>query len=96
MSQYRQVLVRMRMGESNRAIAESGLMGRKKAQVLRKTAEQHGWLDKHTTLPDNAALATILNTSVHASSHLSTVLPYADKVKQWLEDGIQGRLSIPL
>jgi hypothetical protein len=31
MYQYRQILVRMRMGESNRAIAQSGLMGRKKA-----------------------------------------------------------------
>ena len=36
MYQYRQILVRMRMGESNRAIANSGLMGRKKAQALRE------------------------------------------------------------
>ena len=31
--QYRQILVRMRMGESNRAIAQSGLMGRVRHRI---------------------------------------------------------------
>ena len=50
MYQYRQILVRMRMGESNRAIAQSGLMGRKKAQALRETANLQVWLDLETPL----------------------------------------------
>ena len=53
MYQYRQILVRMRMGESNLAISESGLMERKKAQKLRDTALEHGWLDKLNLMPDN-------------------------------------------
>ncbi len=60
MYQYRQILVRMRMGESNRAIANSGLMGRKKAQALREKAILHGWLEPDVVLPDNDALATAL------------------------------------
>jgi len=31
MYEYRQVIVRMRLGESDRAIAQTGLMGRKKS-----------------------------------------------------------------
>ena len=91
MYQYRQILVRMRMGESNRAIAQSGLMGRKKAQKLRETAVEHGWLDKVSALPDNTQLAAVLNVTVHTpSSSVSSVLPFANKVNQWIEDGVQG------
>lgn len=91
MYQYRQILVRMRMGESNRAIAQSGLMGRKKAQTLRETAREHGWLDNKAPLPDNAHMATVLNVTVHTpSSSISSVMPYAQKVNKWIEDGVQG------
>ena len=42
MHEIRQVLVRMRMGESNRAIAKTGLIGRHKAAALRDLAQEHG------------------------------------------------------
>ncbi len=91
MYQYRQILVRMRMGESNRAIAQSGLMGRKKAQKLRDTAVAQDWLDKLKPLPENAELATVLNVTVHTSSStMSSVLPHADKVKTWMKSGVQA------
>jgi len=35
MYEYRQVIVRMRLGESDRAIAQTGLMGRKKVRIVR-------------------------------------------------------------
>ncbi len=38
MHEIRQILVRMRMGESNRAIARTGLIGRKKVGIIRKLA----------------------------------------------------------
>jgi transposase len=91
MYEYRQVLVRMRMGESNRAIAEAGLMGRKKAQKLRDLAQAYGWLEPLNSLPDNTQLATVLNVTVHTpSSAISSVMPHADKVNKWIEDGVQG------
>lgn len=52
MYEYRQVIYRMRLGESDRAIAKAGLMGRRKAAELRKLAKEHGWLDKGP-LPEN-------------------------------------------
>ena len=39
MFEYRQVLTRMRLGDTDRAIARTGLMGRRKAAQLRLTAE---------------------------------------------------------
>ena len=45
MYHYRQVLVRMRQGESDRKVAATGLMGRAAASKLRKQARQFGWLD---------------------------------------------------
>jgi hypothetical protein len=44
MHQYRHILIRMRLGDSDRQIARAKLMGRTKAAGLRKTAEAHGWL----------------------------------------------------
>ena len=55
MYQYRQILTRMRLGESDRAISRTGLMGRQKAgaslraythrQALREVAGREGWLE---------------------------------------------------
>ena len=38
MHEYRQPIVQMRLGESGRAIARSGLLGRKKAEALPRLA----------------------------------------------------------
>ena len=43
MYEYRQVIVRMRLGESDRAIAQTGLMGRKKVKSVRDMASSRGW-----------------------------------------------------
>ena len=82
MYQYRQILVRirMRMGVSNRAIANSGLMGRKKAQALREKAIMHGWLQPDAVLPDDDTLATVLEENSQVLIKGSSVAPYADKI----------------
>ena len=55
MYQYRQVLVRMRQGDSDRAIARSRLMGRKKMVQLRVIAQERGWLAPEAALPDGSS-----------------------------------------
>lgn len=45
MYHYRQLMARMRQGDSDRDIARSRLMGRKKIARVREIAVQHGWLD---------------------------------------------------
>jgi hypothetical protein len=62
MHEYRQVLVRMRRGDSDREIARSDLMGRAKSAALRATAAAQGWLAPDRPLPDDATLAGVLAT----------------------------------
>ena len=60
--EYRQVLTRMRLGDTDRAIARVGLMGRRKVAQLRRTAEAAGWLDVATPLPGDPELAVHLGS----------------------------------
>ncbi len=59
MHEYLQVLMRMRLGDSDRVIARAGLMGRAKVSKLRQQAEAAGWLDRSVALPDDAVLCTV-------------------------------------
>ncbi len=40
MHQYRNIIVRMRLGESDRALAKAGLIGRRKAKKVRRIAAE--------------------------------------------------------
>jgi len=90
MFQYRQVLVRMRAGDTVREIARSGLMGRDKLGALRAVAEQQGWLDAGAAMPDDEAISAALGQGRRASSTISSVEPHRAVVKRWLEAGVQG------
>ena len=54
MFEIRHILVRMRQGDSDRAIAKAGLIGRPKAKALRLVAKDRNWLDQANPLPDDA------------------------------------------
>jgi hypothetical protein len=58
MFQYRQVLVRLRQGDSDRDIARSRLMGRPKVAAFRALAGTQGWLAADTPLPDDVGTAS--------------------------------------
>ena len=60
MHHYRQALVRMRLGDSDRQIAKSGLMGRTKASEFLQIAAAQGWLSSDQPVPDEAAIAAVL------------------------------------
>lgn len=90
MFQVRQVLVRLRQGDSDRDIARSRLMGRKKLGKLRVRAEQLGWLDPAQPLPDDAALAAMLKPTRVAVSTVSTLAPFASLIRDWCAQGLQG------
>lgn len=91
MYEYRNILVRMRQGDSDRTLAKAGLIGRPKAKALRAEAQAQGWLDPSTPLPDNAVLAEVLKRPKAASQTSSCVEPYRAIVEGWVEQGIQYR-----
>lgn len=90
MFQYRQVLLRLRQGESDRDIARSGLMGRPKAGTLRALATREGWLDPAVPLPGDEEIALKVGRARRARSSISSVEPFRDRVERWDADGVSG------
>ena len=88
---YRQILVRMRQGDSDREIARSGIMGRKKVAQVREVAAARGWLTPDAPLPDDAVLsAQFARHEVLPASCISTLEPWREQISQWHGQGIQG------
>lgn len=90
MFQFRQAIVRMRLGDSDRDIRRSRLLGRKKAAWLREVAKREGWLDLSLPVPDEGAIAAALPRPESRDSSISLVATHADEVRGWWEEGIQG------
>jgi hypothetical protein len=90
MFQYRQVLLRLRQGDSDRDIARSGLMGRPKVAAFRLLADSQGWLKPEVPLPDDAAIAAVISAPRRASSTISSVEPYRVQVERWVGQGVHG------
>jgi transposase len=90
MHHYRQVLVRLRQGDTDREIARSRLMGRPKAAAFRALAAGQGWLDRATPLPDDAAIAAAVGQARRARSTISSVEPYRALVERWHADGVSA------
>ena len=62
MHHYRQALLRMRQGDSDRDIAAARVMGRPKAAQWRRIATERGWLDAAQPLPEDEAVAAALGS----------------------------------
>ena len=90
MFQYRQVLVRLRQGDSDRDIARSKLMGRRKVAALRELAGTQGWLAPEAALPDDATLSAVIGQARRARSTISSVEPYRAQVERWASEGVGG------
>lgn len=90
MFQYRQVLVRLRQGDSERDIARARLMGRHKARQLRAVALERGWLEVGAALPEDAEIAAALGAARRAASTVSSVEPYRAVVERWIAQGVSG------
>ena len=90
MHHYRQALLRMRQGDSDREIAGAGLMGRPKAAQWRRIATEHGWLDTTLPLPEDEAIAAALGTPRKASTTISTLEAHRQLLGAWVEQGVSG------
>jgi transposase len=91
MYQYRQILVRMRRGDSDRDIARSKSMGRRKIAQLREIAREHDWFAPDVAIPDDQALAAVLGRrETVPASCISTLEPWREQVAKWRGAGIAG------
>jgi transposase len=90
MHHYRQALLRMRQGESDREIAAARLMGRPKSAQWRALAIARGWLDVQQPLPDDEAIAAALGEPRRASTTISTLEAHRGVLSAWVEQGVSG------
>jgi hypothetical protein len=90
MFQYRQVIVRLRQGDTDREIARSRLMGRRKVTALRRLATQLGWLSPDSLLPDDEAIAASVSPTRRAASTISTAEPFRAQVERWVAQDVGG------
>ena len=90
MFQYRQALVRMRQGDSDRQIAAARIMGRRTAARLRELGTQHKWLDATVAMPDDEAIAAALAQPKRASTTVSSLETQRQKIQGWAEQGVSG------
>ena len=85
MHHYRQAIHRMRLGQSDRAIAKSKLIGRTKCAAVQALAAQNGWLSS-AALPDDEQLVAVLEVHRSCNSNQPPVTqPHAERIKQWVE-----------
>ncbi len=90
MYEYRQVIHRMRQGQSDRAIAKTQLMGRLKCAFIRSIAKDKGWLNSGP-LPDDKQLAKLFEISKIANkTQVSLTQPHETKIKTWVNQGVQA------
>lgn len=87
--EIRNVIARMRLGETDRQISRAGLMGRNKAAALRRLALEHGWLNKDAAMPANEMIAAALQP-LTTPIYTSSIDPYADQVLAWARRGVTG------
>lgn len=90
MHHYRQALMRMRQGDSDRDLARSGLMGRRTAAALRMLAGEQGWLDSQHPLPEDATIADALASPKRASTTISHLEPLREQIAGWHAQGVSG------
>jgi len=90
MFQYRQALVRMRQGDSDRQIAQARIMGRRTAARLREFALERSWLDTATPMPEDAAIAAALSQPKRASTTVSALEVHRERIQGWAHQGVSG------
>ena len=90
MFQYRQVLARMRRGDSDRDIARGKYMGRRQLGALRALAAREGWLDAACPLPDDATIAAALGPPKRAASTVSALEVHRALIGEWIGQGVNA------
>jgi transposase len=90
MHEYRQIIVRLRLGESIRSIVQSRLACRKKVRAVRRVALAQNWLEPKHELPSDDVLAKYFKDLMPVPVMQSRVLPYKQQVESWCEQGIQA------
>ena len=90
MYEIRQIIARLRLGESDRDIARTQAVGRKTVAAVRAKARAQGWLDASGALPEDALLAQVFGSTRQRAQNISSVERYREDLLAWHAQGIQA------
>jgi transposase len=89
MNHIRELIYRLRAGESQRRIAKDLSMSRATVSKYRRLAEAQGYLEETHPLPDDVTLAAALGEAPQPPRAESSVEPYRELVEAWVEQGVE-------
>lgn len=89
MHYVRDLIYRLRQGESERRIARDLRISRTTVRRYRELADEKGWLVAGSSLPDDAALADALGPPPQPPRTPSTLEPFAEVVQALLAQGVE-------
>ena len=89
MYQYRQIIFRLRQGNSIRAISRCKLADRKTVSRIYQIAAREGWLAITKEIPTDDELSKFFRLR-NSSALQSLALPYQEQIEQWVKQGIQA------
>lgn len=89
MHEVRQIIQRLRLGETNREVARAQRVGRDTVANIRRLAGAQGWLDAASPMPEDAKIAERFKAPGKNPQNISTVEPFREDVLAWHAQGIQ-------
>ena len=89
MHQIRDVIYRLRQGESDRQIAKDLRLSRHTVQKYHAFADTQGYLGDEAVLPCEKALRVALGPAPAPPRPISTVTPYQEVVEAFLAEGVE-------
>ena len=89
MNYLRDLIHRLRVGESERRIACDLRISRTTVRRYRELAERHGFLQADSAMPDDSILSAMQGDAPRPAQTPSTVEPYAEIVERLLNQGVE-------
>jgi transposase len=89
MNYLRELIHRLRLGQSDRAIARDLHLSRVTVRKYRQFALSQGYVDPSQPLPDPQDLAAVSGPAPQPPHNVSSVLPYREVVEKLLDQGVE-------
>lgn len=89
MNHLREIIHRLRAGESERRIARDMQISRPTVHKYHELAKREGYLEPGAPLPDNATLLATLGPGPQPPKVPSTLEPYREVIKGFLKQGVE-------
>ena len=94
MYDIRQIIQRLRSGETNRGVARAQRIGRNTVANVRGIAAKQNWLDAASPMPDDATITAHYmshgKNAIKNPRNISTAAPFREEILAWHMQGVQA------